>query len=224
MAAEFALKRFRALRRKMRKLSRKLLLLESKKFLAGCFVFGAFAIFGLGVLYKQSMTPPIDPATYTPLLNTIAEGESKGNYNAYFSNAANTDIKFTEMSVAEVLKWQENFVSEGNPSSAVGKYQIIRPTLVGLVEQLGIEESTLYDEALQDRLAIALLERRGAADFMEKKLSPEDFAAELAKEWAALPKVVGENPEQSYYAGDGLNASRISIEEIFKTLSIIQNK
>jgi len=151
----------------------------------------------------------IPPTAYAPLLNVIAEAESKGNYNAYFGNAVNKDIQFTKMTVAEVLDWQKRFVEEGNPSSAVGRYQIIRPTLVGLIKQLELKPDARFDETLQDRLAIALMERRGSIDFISEELSAENFAHELSKEWAALPKVIGSAPESSYYAGDGLNRSLI---------------
>lgn len=155
---------------------------------------------------------------YSTLLNTIARGESRGNYNAYFGNAGNTSILFTSMTVGEVLAWQEAHVAQGSPSSAVGKYQFIRPTLAGLVQKLQIDASTRFDEALQDRLAVALLERRGVHDYLDKKISREEFAVNLSKEWAALPNVAGADPTASYYAGDGLNKSRISIEEVYAAL------
>jgi muramidase (phage lysozyme) len=170
------------------------------------------------------MEPAINPAAYTPLLETIAKGESKGNYNAYFGNAANKKIRFTEMSVDEVLKWQENFVRKGSVSSAVGKYQIIRPTLVSLVRELKLDNRTRFDENLQDKLAITLLERRGAHAFALKKLKREQFAANLAKEWAALPKATGANPKESHYAGDGINKAHISIDEIYEALATFQNQ
>jgi muramidase (phage lysozyme) len=173
---------------------------------------------------KEHFAPPmIDPAAYTPLLDTIAKGESKGNYNAYYSNAGNTKLRFTDMSVGEVLKWQENFVRKGSVSSAVGKYQIIRPTLLGLVKELKLDTRVRFDEKLQDKLAITLLERRGARGFIGKKLTREQFAANLAKEWAALPRIQGTNPQESYYAGDGLNKARISIDEVFKALATLEN-
>lgn len=176
------------------------------------------------VVYRYSMPTTINPAAYTPLLNTIAKGESNGNYNAYFGNAANTDIIFTEMPVGEVLQWQEAYVRGGSPSSAVGKYQIIRTTLNGLVHQLAIDLSMRFDEALQDRLAIALLERRGAVAYVEKELTREQFAANLAQEWAALPRVTGGNPAESYYAHDGLNKSGITVDELYAALTALENK
>ncbi len=122
------------------------------------------------------------------------------------------------MTVAEVLEWQEAHVGAGSVSNAVGKYQIIRPTLTGLVDQLNIDQVERFDEALQDRLAIALLERRGAQDYVNENLSREQFAANLAKEWAALPKVIGPNPDDSYYESDGINKSNISVDEVFQCL------
>ncbi len=157
-------------------------------------------------------------ANYTGLLSVIAEGESKGNYNAYFGNAGNTSIKFTTMSVGEVLEWQQEFVAKGSPSNAVGKYQFIRPTLLGLVEELSIDRSAKFDAVLQDKLAIHLLERRGVREYLRGQISREQFAHNLSMEWAALPKVVGDNPRASYYDGDGLNKAHISIERVLAAI------
>lgn len=166
----------------------------------------------------------IDSTAYTPLLNTIAKGESGGNYNAYFGNPKNTEIRFTDMTVGEVMRWQAEHVGKGNISSAVGKYQIINTTLSELVAKLGIGHDEKFDEALQDRLAIALLERRGSVEYANKKLSREQFAANIAMEWAALPKAVGSNPQASYYAGDGINKSNIEVDEVLKVLDDFQGK
>ena len=172
---------------------------------------------------KMSKQTTVNPAAYTPLLETIAKGESSGNYNAYYGNAGNQALHFTDMSVAQVMQWQDDYVRQGNPSSAVGRYQIVRPTLAGLVRQLNIDPQARYDEAMQDRLAIALLERRGSIAYVEKQLTREQFATSLSQEWAALPKAMGTNPEQSYYAGDGLNQSRIRLEDVFAALDSLGN-
>lgn len=172
--------------------------------------------------YKNYMDTNLDPTAYRPLLNTIAKGESKGNYNAYWGNAANSSIRFTDMSVGQVLDWQEAYVKQGSPSSAVGKYQIVRPTLAGLVQKFKINPEEKFDASLQDRLAVALLEKRGAHEYMQNKLSRDQFAANLAQEWAALPKVTGPNPDQSYYATDGINKVQISKNEIFEALAAVK--
>jgi conjugal transfer mating pair stabilization protein TraG len=181
------------------------------------------AVVAVLTIVEQAMPTKINPSAYVPLLNTIAEGESKGNYNAYFGNAANTTVRFTDMSVSEVLQWQAAYVHGGSPSSAVGRYQIVRPTLAGLVERLHIDQSARFDAALQDRLAIVLLERRGSIDYVDNKLTRAQFAANLAQEWAALPKIAGPKPEESFYAGDGLNQSRISIAAVYSALDQLKS-
>jgi hypothetical protein len=173
--------------------------------------------------YKFNEPHRIDPTAYTPLLNTIAKGESGGNYNAYFGNPANVNIRFTDMTIADVLQWQDDYVAQGNVSSAAGKYQLIRPTLLGLVNSLKIDQNEKFDEAMQDKLAIVLLERRGAVDYVNSKLTREQFAANLAMEWAALPKATGPNPHDSYYASDGINKSNITIDEVYRALGALQN-
>lgn len=156
------------------------------------------------------------------LLNTIAKVESRHNYNAHFGNANNTTIRFTSMTVNEVLAWQKQFVAQGNPSSAVGRYQFIDSTLEGLVRQLNIDGDATFDEALQDRLAVALLERRGIREYVNNKIGREEFAHNLSKEWAALPRATGENPEQSFYAGDGLNKARLSVAEMYASIATVR--
>ena len=111
--------------------------------------------------YMQNQRLTVDPATLKPLLSLIAKGESSGNYNAYFGHGSNTSIDFTKMSIADVQKWQAKYVQQGSASSAVGKYQIVDTTLSGLVQRLGIDTKQKFDQRMQDKLAIALIERRG---------------------------------------------------------------
>jgi len=166
----------------------------------------------------------VDPSSYSQLLQLIARVESNGNYNAYFGNARNTSIDFTAMSIAEVMAWQADFVKRGNASSAVGRYQIIDTTLAGLVRQLGIDTNRKFNQATQDEMAIALLERRGTTSYVNKELTVDQLAASLAKEWASLPKVIGQNPDESYYASDGLNKSLVSVDEVRRAIQPIRPK
>lgn len=184
---------------------------------------GVLLVFGIVgyAIHMNSQTPSVDPAAYKPLLNLIGRIESNDNYNAYFGNSKNTEIRFTEMTVAEVLAWQANFVAQGNASSAVGRYQIINTTLSGLVSRKIVSADEIFSEATQDRLAIALLERRGSLEYVTKQLSPEQFAANLAREWAALPRVLGGDPNASYYQSDGLNKSRTTVDEVMEAIERI---
>jgi muramidase (phage lysozyme) len=176
-------------------------------------------IIGVAVVANHLTQPTVPREAYTPLLEVVAKVESNGNYNAYFGNSANTAIRFTEMTIAEVLAWQQEYVRQGSYSSAVGRYQIINTTLAGLVKEHDIGLDERFDEAMQDRLAIKLMERRGSRAYFSNEISREQFAANLAQEWAALPKVVGENPERSFYADDGVNKSRVSVPEILGVIA-----
>lgn len=171
------------------------------------------------MMSKLNSLPSIDSAAYAPLLSTIAKGESGGNYNAYFGNPSNSEVRFTEMTIDEVLQWQADYIRQGSPSSAVGKYQIVNTTLAELVDQQGIDRNELFSPAMQDRLAIALLERRGAKEYAARKLTRKQFAASIAKEWAGLPSMTGKNPERSYYSGDSLNSSTITVEEVNRAIA-----
>jgi muramidase (phage lysozyme) len=179
---------------------------------------GLFAYAG----YMADQRLAVNPESYKPLLSLIANAESNGNYNAYFGNTRNSEVDFTSMSIADVMKWQKDYVAQGSPSSAVGRYQIISGTLDGLVRELDIRPTQKFDEPTQDAMAIALLERRGSVEYVNEELTREQFAANLAKEWAALPKVVGDNPEQSYYAGDGLNKSRVAPDTVLQAIDPIE--
>lgn len=161
----------------------------------------------------------VDPASYAPLLELIGQAESKGNYNAYFGHPLSSSPRFTDMTLRQVRDWQRQYVAQGAASSAVGKYQIIDTTLDGLVARLKISPDTKFDAATQDRLAVALVERRGSVDYINKQLSQSQLAANLAKEWASLPRINGPKPESSYYAGDGLNASLVHSQQILHAVS-----
>lgn len=173
---------------------------------------------------NQNRRLTANPATYTQLLHLIAKAESRGNYNAYFGNTHNSSIKFTAMSIKEVLKWQSEYVKQGSVSSAVGRYQFLDTTLKGLVKELKIDTRQPFDQATQDKLAATLIERRGAEAYVNGELTREKFAANLAKEWASLPRIIGKNASDSYYASDGLNKSLIGVDEVLGAIAPITHK
>ncbi|MGB4762283.1 MAG: hypothetical protein WBP12_02900 [Candidatus Saccharimonas sp.] len=195
-------------------------LLQPLRWSIGLFVVALVAYAG----YMSENSQTINPASYQPLLQLIASAESNGNYNAYYGNVSNSEITFTNMTIQQVLDWQHAHVQQGNPSSAVGRYQIINTTLSSLVHTLNLSMDQKFDSVTQDRLAIALIERRGAKAYANREMSREEFAANLAKEWAALPKTIGDNPDASYYSGDGLNQSRVQVAELLGAIQPITTR
>lgn len=157
-----------------------------------------------------------DPRT-DRLLNLIGQGEAGNNYNAVFGNAA-SKVDLSKMTLEEIMEQQRKAVAAGSPSSAIGKYQVLRKTLVGAAQEMGLTGKEKFTPKLQDAIAVHLLERRGYSLWREGKLSTSQFARRLSQEWAALP-----NPEtgESYYAGDGLNASRVKPREVYAALGLL---
>ncbi len=144
----------------------------------------------------------------TGFLDFIGERESHNNYNAYYSVVTNmNNPSFISMRLKEILDWQK-----GRKFSACGKYQIIRATLLELVRTLSLDTNEIFDRVLQDKLGRKLLEGRGLDMFLNDELSEEDFAFNVACEWACLPKIKGSNGYKSVYDGDGSNKALVSVD------------
>ena len=138
------------------------------------------------------------------LLNYIGQKEAQGNYNMLVGSKIKSDL--TSMTVAEVMKFQDNMISGKGPtgkheSTAVGKYQIIQETLAGLIRNGVIKPGDIFNSSTQDRAAIALLKEKGMNSYLRGKMSKEQFADAVAQVWASMPLGSG----QSAAAGIGSN-------------------
>ena len=147
------------------------------------------------------------------LLDFIAKPESGGDYNIVWGRIEAKDRPrkmLVQMTIGEVLAWQDS-IDAAYQSEAAGKYQIMEDTLRGLYGEAGLKLTDMFDESGQDRLATQLLRRRGLDAYLAGKISDEAFANNLAREWASLPVVSGKKKGRSFYAGDGLNKSHVSV-------------
>lgn len=147
------------------------------------------------------------------LLDLIAQGESGGDYNiAYGGRHPTKDGRpLTEMTINEVLAWQ---AGSNAASDAAGRYQIIEKTLRGLKDSMGLTGNEKFDPAMQDRMAMQLLEGRGLSRFISGQMSKSEFMDSIAHEWAALPKSNGVGA----YNGDGLNNHSIQVAAVADAL------
>jgi len=149
-----------------------------------------------------------------PLLAMIRRIESGNNYSAVWGRIAQQDRpkkRLVTMTIGEVLAWQDSIDAKYN-SEAAGAYQILEDTLRGLYVSAGLRTSDLFSVANQDRLGLALLQRRGLASYQAGRITDKQFAQNLSQEWASLPAQTRDKrgraaSGQSYYAGDGLNKS-----------------
>lgn len=151
------------------------------------------------------------------LLDFIGDHESALGYDNAFDNER---VNLTSMTINEVLAWQDQFVADGSPSSAAGRYQILRGTLRDLIRNEDLSGEELFDRNMQDRLAIALLERRGLSKYLSGEISTDEFMKRLSTEWAALPK---DMTGRGYYDGDGLNKANADQNEFRELLENVQN-
>ena len=148
-----------------------------------------------------------------------AESDAAGGYDAVVSNKK-TPKPPTEMTVGEVLQWQREELADPKNAgridvTAIGKYQIINKTLKGLVGPAGISMNDKFDAETQDKLYMELLKGAGLNDYMDGTISKEDFAHNISKVWAGLPKDEG---GKSYYGKDGFNKAHVSWDAVMKAI------
>lgn len=162
----------------------------------------------------KSTAPSGQPSAFniSKLLNFLGQKEAQGQYDMLVGNKQYGPL--TSMTVAEVLKFQDKMISGQGPtgkheSTAVGKYQIIRETLNGLVASGVLKPGDIFNSGTQDRAATALLKQRGMNAFQSGKISLEQFADRVAQEWASMPMANG----KSYYAGKGSNKALVDRQE-----------
>ena len=81
--------------------------------------------------------------------------------------------------------------------------------------------TTKFTPAVQDQIIIHHLQKdHGLRNWLEGRMSNEDFLNRIAGTWAGVPKTSG----QSAYAGDAIgNAAGISAQTALNTLDGIRN-
>lgn len=123
--------------------------------------------------------------------------------------------RLEEMTVGEVLAYQQRIRALGTASSAVGRYQFIHQTLRRLVDEIGLSPDLVFDGEVQTFLARLLMAKCG---FYEPDQDSHALADCLAGVWAALPVVTGPFRGQSAYAEDGLNRALVAPETVLAVL------
>lgn len=166
------------------------------------------------------------PAGAALLLDFIASYEAPHGYGTVYGNKQGTlPASITTMRLAEVIAAQTGWTRTFG-SSACGRYQFMRNTLLGLKTELGLSGLEFFDPGFQDRLGYHLLKRRGYAAFMAGTMTPTRFGLGLAQEWASFPVLVNcqgaHRPVvrgQTYYAGDGQNHALVKPEAVEAALT-----
>ena len=134
---------------------------------------------------------------FFPLRDAIAIGEGTKDAAGYDRMLAGAEkqfgIKLTDMTIDEVIgvtqspeyrEFTRGVV--GRVATPVGKYQIVGATLKTLKEELRLDGSEPFNEETQDKMFLALLNRRGLKEFRAQKISIDEFMGRLSEEWHGL--------------------------------------
>ena len=179
------------------------------------------------------------------LLSLIAAGESTGvrgdPYTALWPSS--TEPSLIRMSLAQVTQFQRLRIRAGFKSSACGRYQFIKNTLLDVVKISKLDsQRTIFAPDIQDYLillrlkSIRRLDGWKAGSLINKgntysaQENSAQFQLHLAKEFASVPvpfRVQGHRyvveKGQSYYSGDGLNAAHGKADTFLAGLIDIKN-
>lgn len=139
------------------------------------------------------------------LLNLIARAEAgPAGYDAVQYGARIRPVKPpTRMTLGEIYAWIE--ATPGQPH-AIGRYQFIPATLRRVAAERGYGPDTRFSPAVQDALAMVLLQDAGLAEFEAGDLTRQRFMYNLARIWAGLPLPDG----TSFYDGHAGNRATIT--------------
>lgn len=146
-------------------------------------------------------------------------GESGGNYNAVIGHVKGLPgVDLATMTITQVYALESQLVSEGEPSSAIGRYQDIKATLQSLVSKQGVDpNTTLLTDLEQDELNVELLVTACKySQWYTGKITDEEFAHLISLQWASLPDP--QNDGKSHYDGVGPNHAGTSLEHVYMAL------
>jgi muramidase (phage lysozyme) len=145
------------------------------------------------------------------LIRNVEAGE-----NPYNKLVGGKTGNLTDMTVGEVLQYQNTMLQKGHESTALGGYQFIRDTLKAAVRDTGTPLDAKFDQSTQDNLGYHLLQKRGWNDYKAGKLDKDTFMDNLASEWASFPLANG----KSKYAGVGSNAALVGRDQVAAAIDL----
>jgi murein DD-endopeptidase MepM/ murein hydrolase activator NlpD len=138
---------------------------------------------------------------WKPLFDAIGAGE--GGYTSMYPSENYPNL--VNMTIKEVIQFQNQKLKDGRASAAVGKYQMLYPEKYAAAA--GLPLTAKFSPENQDKMAGAYIEKnRGGRDWLNGKITDEQFGYQLAREFAGLkqPNGVG------FYDKDGRNKATVN--------------
>jgi hypothetical protein len=137
---------------------------------------------------------------------TIAKAETGGRYTAYAGDGGKGNQEITKMTLTQLRQ------KYGDYNTAVGAYQFMPGTAIGLAKQLKLDPNkTVFTPEVQDRLNQYHLKTMGYEQFKSGKLSQAEFGTRIAQQYRALPDPRTGRTYADQYAKD--NAAQIPLSE-----------
>lgn len=167
------------------------------------------------------------------LLDAIGKHEAPKGYGQIYGGAKGVpkDTDVSKMKLKDVQALQRRMIAAGSKSTASGRYQFIKNTLNATIAEMGLTGEEVWGPDLQDQMALHLVTKRGLSKYLDGQMGREDFANNLAKEWASLPVVNKQwngkrwvEAGQSYYAGDGLNKAFHPVSDVLKLVDALKEE
>ena len=120
---------------------------------------GEEAVYGtttaLGEQVKAIVGKRESPAAGYDAINRGKGGDTPGGASRLIGKP------LTQMTVAEVMHYQNLPIGDPKGIFAVGKYQFIPDTLAAAIKEAGVEPNMLFNEAVQDRIFFVHLDNNG---------------------------------------------------------------
>lgn len=169
--------------------------------------------------------------TYRPILDLLglSEGTDKGrgyNETLGYGKYTNGNQELVSMTLGQIDVLQRSMLPNPLNSTALGRYQIIRTTLLAIKKALGLSDAELFSQDMQDRMACFLLGQRGIDKWLSGRLSKETLINNLAKEWVSLPTMNGNSAYASTKKGDKHVKQRasVSVSQVNKALAEVKRR
>ncbi len=147
--------------------------------------------------------PGGSPVAQLLSLIALAEAGPDGYDAVVWAARIRTPRPPTRMTLGEIYAWIDATPGQHH---AIGRYQFIPSTLRRVAAIKGMGPEVRFTPAVQDQLAIVLLEDAGLASFQTGQLDRRTFMRNLARIWAGLPLPNG----KSFYEGLAGNAATMS--------------
>ena len=151
-------------------------------------------------------TPPAAPVTSSgstadsPDLKTAIRRAESGNdygatFRAYLDGFSRRNENITNMSINQVVQYQKDYIAhqrrlgipETQRSAAVGAYQMLYPELAA--SKTGVPLTAKFNKKNQDRMADYYLNVAGYQQFIQGKITAEQFNNRLAAQFASLKTI-----------------------------------